>query len=121
MNRTKQFLSAIVLTVVFIATQPIAQAADAVEGKKIFSYLCSHCHMSDAYEDKFGPGLKGITDRVDEEWLDHWLKNPREMIETDEYAKSLHDSNAYGMSMPEFPVMQDDEKRANVIEYLKTL
>jgi len=95
-------------------------AGDAAAGEAMFNLVCVHCHKND-YDDKFGPGLKGIMDRVDEAWLDRWLADPAEMIKTDEHAKALHESNEYGMTMPSIPAMKDPQARANVIAYLKTL
>ncbi|OIO74339.1 MAG: hypothetical protein COS35_04790 [Zetaproteobacteria bacterium CG02_land_8_20_14_3_00_50_9] len=121
MKLVKLFLFVVAVMVGVAATQSAALAADAAEGEKIYKAVCIHCHMSDGYEEKFGPGLKDIMQRVDVAWVDQWLKNPAEMLKTDEYAKSLRETNAFDFSMPTLPDMQDDEKRANVIEYLKTL
>lgn len=93
---------------------------DAERGKVIYEQVCAYCHRLD-YDEKFGPGLKGITERVTIEWLDAWLKDPNALIKTDEYAKSIHESNEYGMAMPPIPAMTDDQKRADVIEFMKTL
>lgn len=99
---------------------PVAEAADATGGEKIFNEVCSHCHNA-THDAKIGPGLAGVTGRRSIEWINAWLKNPGELIKTDEYAKSLHESNKYGMTMPAIPDMKDDEKRASIIEFLKTL
>lgn len=103
-----------------LASAPAAQAADAANGKMIFSEICSHCHNSTS-EDKIGPGLAGITERRTVEWIDAWLKDPAELVKTDDYAKKLRQGNKYGMTMPAMPIMKDDKKRADVIEFLKTL
>ena len=97
-----------------------AMAADLEAGKKLFEQSCAYCHSAD-YDEKFGPGLAGITERRDLEWLDRFIKNPAEMIKTDEYAQTLHESNKYGLTMPTMPEMQDANKRQDVIEYMKTL
>lgn len=97
-----------------------AMAGDLAAGQKLFEQSCAYCHKSD-YDDKFGPGLAGIIERRDVEWLDRFIKNPAEMIKTDEYAQTLHESNKYGLTMPTMPEMQDAKKRQDVIEYMKTL
>jgi len=97
-----------------------AFAADAAAGKAMFDAVCSYCHRSD-YDDKYGPGLQGIMERVDEAWLDRWLADPAAMVKTDEHAKALRESNEFGMTMPQIPAMKDPEARANMIEFLKTL
>ncbi len=97
-----------------------AWAADAARGKKIFDEVCAHCHRTDD-QDKIGPGLAGVVERVPPEKLDAWLKDPTRMVKEDEYFRELRNANRYGIVMPPIPAMQDPEKRADVIEYLKTL
>jgi len=106
-----------------IATLAISSHAMAVEleaGKTIFEQSCRYCHKSD-YDEKFGPGLAGIMERRDAAWVDKFLQNPAEMIKTDEYAQTLHESNDYGLTMPRLPEMQEQKNRQAVIEYMKTL
>jgi len=97
-----------------------AIAADAESGKKIFDQSCTYCHKSD-YDEKFGPGLAGIMERRDAVWIDKFLLNPAEMIKSDEYAQSLKEGNDYNLTMPALPEMKDPAKRADVIEYMKTM
>jgi len=89
-------------------------------GRKLFQQLCSHCHKA-GYDEKFGPGLGGISERRDEKWLHGFLQDPESTIQTDEYAKTLRESNAYNLTMPKFREMQDEQMRADVIAFLKTL
>lgn len=112
----KLFLSVLIL----LTASSSAVAANAEAGKKIFNQSCTYCHKAD-YDDKFGPGLAGVTERRDAVWLDKFLANPAEMIKTDEYAQTLHENNKYGLTMPALPEMQDVKKRQDVIEYLKTV
>lgn len=95
-------------------------AADVEAGKKLYDQVCAYCHKT-SYDDKFGPGLAGILDRRDVEWLDKFLLNPAEMIRSDEYAQTLAEGNSYNMTMPALPQMKDAEARANVIAYMGTL
>ncbi|MES0371460.1 MAG: cytochrome c [Mariprofundaceae bacterium] len=107
-------------TVLLLIVPGNAFAANAETGKKIFDQSCTYCHKAD-YDDKFGPGLAGVTERRDAAWLDKFLTNPAEMIKTDEYAQTLHENNKYGLTMPSLPEMQDAKNRQDVIEYLKTV
>jgi len=100
------------------ANHGIAGSVEA--GAQIFEELCIHCHRLD-YNDKFGPGLAGITDRRDTAWLDKFLKDPAKMIKSDEYAHTLRENNKYGLTMPSFPEMQDAKKRQDMIEFLKVI
>lgn len=107
-----------VLLAVLLCLSPNAWAeGDAAAGKALFEKLCVFCHSADG-EGKLGPALKGIGQRRDAAWLNHWLENPRQMVKTDEYAKSLKEHNKYNMTMPAIPAMKDDANRKNVIAFL---
>ncbi len=97
-----------------------AHAADINRGKAIFKRLCSHCHMA-SFDEKFAPGLAGVTDRRSTAWLHAFLKNPSDMIRHDEDAKALRESNTYNLTMPTLPEMQDEQNRENIIAYLSTI
>lgn len=98
----------------------ISVSASLEEGKKIYDQLCSYCHRSD-YNEKFGPGLAGIMERRDVEWVEKFLIDPAGMVKSDEYAQTLKEGNKYGLTMPALPEMKDADKRASVIEYMKTI
>jgi len=104
----------------FLACAIPAHAADLNRGKAIFKRLCSHCHLA-GYDEKFAPGLAGVTDRRDTAWLHRFLQNPGQMIRQDEDAKALKESNTYNLTMPTLPEMQDEQNREDVIAYLSTL
>jgi len=97
-----------------------AHAADIDAGKKIFNQICSYCHKTN-YDDKFGPGLAGISERRNNAWLNAFLLDPEKMIKNDEYAQSLKENNSYNLTMPKLRDMQDEQKRADVVAYLETL
>ena len=63
----------------------------AQQGETIFNTNCIACHlMSD--EDLIGPGMKGVTDRREKEWIKTFVKNSTEVIESgDEYAVALYE------------------------------
>ena len=109
-----------IFALAFLGFVAPAQAGDIEQGKAVFDQLCIHCHKLN-YDEKFAPGLAGITERRDEQWLHDFLKNPSEMIRNDEYAKNLKENNVYNLTMPAFSEMQDEQKRANMIAYLSTL
>lgn len=96
------------------------EAASLEEGKKIYDQLCIHCHRLD-YDEKFGPGLAGIMERRDAKWVEDFLIKPAEMVKSDEYAQTLKEGNKYNLTMPVLPDMKDADKRASVIQYLRTL
>ena len=48
-------------------------ADDVKSGEKLFKQNCTACHMiSDAR--LVGPGLKGVTDKYEREWLIKWAE-----------------------------------------------
>ena len=98
----------------------LAQAADIAAGKKMFEQVCSHCHLT-TYDDKFGPGMGGIAERVSETWLHKFLENPGEMVKSDEYSQLLKENNTYNLTMPAIPEMRNAEKRADIIAYISSL
>lgn len=100
-----------------------AQAGDATAGKKAFN-KCKVCHTLKAGEkNRMGPNLHGLFGRAagtvegfkyrsslpqsgivwDEETLSEWIKNPKAVVKDTK------------MTISE----KNDEKRANIIAYLK--
>ncbi len=107
----------------WLCSSPLALAADdalLARGQEIFQDVCARCHTAGAVG-KLGPGLKDISKRRDEQWLDRWIKSPRAMIAAgDAYARQLREENKYDLTMPTLPIMQKDDNRKAVIAYLKT-
>ncbi len=114
------YVKASVFVLAFLGFIVPVQAGDIEQGKVIFDRLCIYCHKLN-YDEKFAPGLAGITERRGEQWLHGFLKNPSEMIRNDEYAKNLKENNVYNLTMPAFSEMQDEQTRADMIAYLSTL
>ena len=122
-NKILSFLLA--LPFVFIASSSSLLAADAEKGKKLFK-KCKACHSVKDGDDKIGPnlykivgrasaavsgfeyydGLKALNITWDEGKLDEWIKKPKKMVKD---TKMI------------FPGLKKADKRADLIEYLKTL
>jgi len=119
--------STVFISCLFFATHACAEEttpniASEINGKAHFDTICSHCHNITYDESRIGaPGLKGVLERHDEEWLNHWIKSPESFAKVDGKAKDLISSNKFGLAMPTIPAMQDDQARADIIAYLKTL
>ncbi len=65
------------------------QAQSIQEGEVIFTDICSNCHTIGA-GDRRGPDLLGVTQRRDQPWLEDFINNPRQVIESgDPYAVAL--------------------------------
>ncbi len=94
-----------------------AYAQDAQRGEVLFKKRCKGCHrLTDAM--KTGPGLLGVTKIRDDEWLNKWLKNPKEMIRSgDPVAVAL--KAKYKKTMRTLKAMQDEGARSDIIAFLK--
>jgi mono/diheme cytochrome c family protein len=100
-----------------IGFQAVAQDGDAANGEALFKNNCATCH--NANEQKLvGPGLKGIQERRNLEWLVKWVKNPNGVIASgDEYAVKLY--NEYGKAqMTAFPNYGEKEVK-DILAYIE--
>ena len=80
---------------------------DVANGEKIFKQNCTACHMmTDAR--LVGPGLKGITDKYEKEWLISWIRNSQALIASgDERAIAIFEE--YNKSVMTSFDFSDDE------------
>lgn len=100
----------------------IATTSDVKHGEAIFNNICILCHRTDYETSPVGaPGLRDVMQRHTPEWEDQWLTSPAAFAKKDETAKALIESNPYGLVMPTFPEMANEQNRRDVIEFLKTL
>ena len=51
-----------------------SKGAFAQDGEKLFKSYCAACHSAGSNM-LVGPGLAGVEDRYDKEWLYKWIKN----------------------------------------------
>lgn len=117
LSRTSIILIFNFLSLIFLGL--LSYAGDASVGEELFKKRCRQCHKT-TEQLSTGPGLKDVTRRRDIEWLDRWLKDPKKM-------RNSNDPTARGFKkqfkkhMPKIPEMSNDDKRSDMIEYLKTL
>ncbi|MGK0137733.1 MAG: mono/diheme cytochrome c family protein, partial [Algoriphagus sp.] len=88
----KTHISPFILLIIcfFAVSLSFAQEGDAALGEKIFKNNCAACH---AYDNNVivGPGLQGIEERRDYDWIKAWINNPAAVIASgDEYAINLY-------------------------------
>ena len=125
MKKNNTFSLLLTLPFLLMAGSPSLLAADAAAGKKQFKN-CKACHSVKDGGNKIGPTLHKIIGRAsasisgveysdglktlgitwDEANLDKWIKKPKAMVK--------------GTKMI-FPGLKKADKRADLIEYLKTL
>ena len=89
-------------------------SATIVAGEASFIQNCSGCH--NFRQDGIGPQLGGLTTKVSADWIQHFVKNPQQIISSgDERAVQLF--NRYKVVMPSFAGLKDDEVNA-IISFL---
>lgn len=105
--------SILFLLLFFSATNLFAD--DVAAGEKIFKQNCTACHMiTDAR--LVGPGLKGVTDKYEREWLIKWIRNSQDLIKSgDERAiKVWEEYNKVAMASYDF----SDQEFSDLLAYL---
>jgi cytochrome c2 len=83
---------------------------DAAKGKEVFEQ-CSVCHNSDSTEAKMGPGLKGLFKKGK-------LQSNGKPVNDANVVEKINDG---GNGMPAYKDQLNDDDRANLIAFLKTL
>ena len=82
-------------------------------GEQIFKQNCTACHSMTKAR-LVGPGLEGVTDKYEREWLVKWIRNSQELIASgderaikifEEYNKSV--MTAFDFSDDEFSDLLD--------------
>jgi mono/diheme cytochrome c family protein len=101
------------LLATFISGQMYAE--DVKAGEKLFKQNCTACHMvTDAR--LVGPGLKGVTDKYEKEWLIKWIRNSQELIKSGDLRANavFEEYNKSVMSSFDF----SDDEFSNLLAYL---
>lgn len=71
------------------AKLPLVEEERAEKGAKLFDTKgCAACHTFGKGK-IVGPDLKGVTHRVEPEWMSKWLADPAPMLQSDPYAKQM--------------------------------
>ena len=79
----------------------------AQDGEKLFKSYCASCH-SPGENQLVGPGLAGVYDKYEREWLYSWIKNSGALIASgDEQAVAVYEQYAK-VVMPAQPVTNDE-------------
>ena len=95
-----------------ISTDPKAIAA----GRTIFEEKCTSCH--NFIQDGIGPNLSGVTARASADWIRHFVKDPKTVVQSgDERAHEL--LKKYTVVMPSFALLKDEDLNY-IVAYLHT-
>lgn len=104
------------LVVAFIA-MIFVNNAKADQGGELYKKHCATCHAITS-KVLVGPGLEGITDKRENEWLFNWIQNPMKMVnEGDEQAVKVY-KEFNEVPMPDFEKLSDGEINS-IITYLE--
>ena len=87
-------------------------AGDAGKGKDVFEQNCSVCHNADSAEQKIGPGLKGLFKKAE-------LRNKKKV--SDANVLDFINKGSPEAGMPGFADQLNDQEKADLIAYLKSL
>ena len=74
------FTKILIILLVFVSSNLLAQEADPVAGKKLFNANCAACHKLN--KRAVGPALKGVSSKYEKEWLYKWIKNSAAFIKS---------------------------------------
>lgn len=90
--------------------------ATIAKGEKLFIQNCGSCH--NFQQDGIGPALAGITKEASAQWITHFIKNPKGLIDSgDNRAKKLFQQ--YHVVMPSFGAYSDNDIAA-IVAFLNT-
>ncbi|MEQ8908307.1 MAG: cytochrome c3 family protein [Vicingaceae bacterium] len=86
------------------------------DGEKLFKSYCASCH-SPGNNQLVGPGLAGVYDKYEREWLYKWIKNSQSLIESGD-AQAVAVYEQYNkVLMPAQPV--NNEQIDAILTYVK--
>ncbi len=90
-------------------------ADDINSGEKLFKQNCTACHMITNTR-LVGPGLEGVTEKYEKEWLVKWIRNSQSLIASgDERANAIFEEyNKSVMSSFDF----SDQEFSDLLAYL---
>ena len=109
--KVNSFVIPLVIAAVFVISNSYAQS----DGEKLFKQNCASCHKSNTKQ-FVGPGLQGMRERQNDDWIIRWTRNSKELIESgDAYAIEIF--NKFNKTpMPPQP-LQDEEIMA-IFDYI---
>jgi mono/diheme cytochrome c family protein len=85
------------------------------DGKQLFKTKCASCHSIGSNQ-VIGPGLQGVNDKYEQEWLLKWVKNNVDFQKEDELARQVFEDNGK-KPMNTFPELKDEDILA-ILDYI---
>ena len=116
MTQNNSFIKVVLFFILTAFLVSPVLADDIENGEKLFKQNCTACHMMTEAK-LVGPGLKGVTDKYEREWLIKWIRNSQELIASgDERAiKIFEEYNKSVMTAFDF----SDDEFSDLLAYLE--
>ena len=111
MKRYFRFYFSLFLTLIVTTVTVFAQES----GENLFNQNCTACHSLGSNK-LVGPGLKGVTDKYEKEWLISWIRNSQALIASGD-ERAIEVFEAYNKSVMTSFDFSDDEFTA-LLDYL---
>ncbi len=111
----KTFIKVALFCLSFLFLQVNLFSQDTEKGKKLFKANCAACHNIGTSV-VVGPGLQGINDKHDKEWLYKWITNSAELIASGDGAANEIYNEFKKVPMPAQPVSNEDID--NILAYI---
>ena len=110
-----RFISYFIIVLTICAPTSYLSADDVKAGEKIFKQNCTACHMISSAR-LVGPGLEGVTEKYEKEWLIKWIRNSQALIKSgDERAIAIYEEyNKVAMASYDF----SDQEFSDLLAYL---
>tara|TARA_B100000902_G_scaffold223063_1_gene211910 strand:+ start:1289 stop:2506 length:1218 start_codon:yes stop_codon:yes gene_type:complete len=110
-----RFISYFIIFLTICAPTSYLSADDVKAGEKIFKQNCTACHMISTAR-LVGPGLEGVTEKYEKEWLIKWIRNSQALIKSgDERAIAIYEEyNKVAMASYDF----SDQEFSDLLAYL---
>lgn len=103
----------------FIAFGLISYNGISASGQELFEQNCKSCHAITSKK-MVGPGLLGVNDKYEEDWLVSWIKDPMGMVNSgDENAVAIYEE-FNKTPMPGFSQFSDSEIK-DILSYLESV
>ena len=114
MNLYRAINFSIVFSLILFFT-PNLLADDIKSGEKLFKQNCTACHTMTTAR-LVGPGLEGVADKYEKEWLIKWIRNSQSLIASgDERAIAIFEEyNKVAMTAFDF----SDQEFSDLLAYL---
>lgn len=114
-TKSKASLGALFFFFSFFALS-LTQVQAQEDGEKLFKSYCASCHSPGANQ-LVGPGLAGVYDKYEREWLYKWIKNSQALINSGD-ADAVAVYEQYNkVLMPAQPV--NNEQIDAILDYVK--